>query len=201
MGMESFSMDIMMTLLLAIGLSAACGLRLFIPPLMLSAASLYFHFPLPTELDWMGTYPAFLTLLCAVAVEVGAYYIPWLDHFLDMIAAPLAVVAGTLLTGSLTGEMNPVLKWSIALIAGGGAAGTVQTLTAATRLTSLGTTLGLANPIIATAESFMAIIVSLFTIWLPVAGLVLTAVIVFVITKLSLKFLKKKPAEIAATVE
>lgn len=173
--------NMVMTLLLGIGLSAACGLRLFIPPLMLSLAGLYFHFPLPQDLTWLASYPAFLILLCAVAVEIGAYYIPWLDHLLDTIATPLAVAAGTFLTASFTGDMDPALKWGIALIAGGGAAGSVQAMTSISRLTSLATTAGIANPIVATAESFLAVIVSLFTIWLPFAGVALLGLVLFLL--------------------
>ena len=62
--------------------------------------------------------------------EVGAYYIPWLDNALDTVAAPAAVVAGTLTSASVFGQdMSPWLKWSLAAIAGGGAAGAVQVTT------------------------------------------------------------------------
>ena len=98
--------EVFPALLLGVGLSAACGLRLFIPPLMLSTAALYFNLPLPHEIAWMGTFPAFLILLFAVVLEIGAYYVPWLDHALDTLAAPAAVVAGTLLTSSFGNSLT-----------------------------------------------------------------------------------------------
>ena len=66
-----------------------------------------------------------IVLGVASVLEVGAYYIPVVDHLLDTIASPAAVVAGTVAAGALLpfgAEMHPAVKWAAALIAGGGAA-------------------------------------------------------------------------------
>ena len=49
-------------------------------------------------------------------------------------------------------DMSPVMKWSLALIAGGGAAGIVHASMALLRGGSTATTGGLGNPLISTVE-------------------------------------------------
>src|ERR687892_455267 len=67
--------------------------------------------------------------------------------------APAATVAGTVLTASSVVDLDPGLQWSLAIVAGGGIAGTIQLFTSATRLTSTATTGGLGNPAVSTAEA------------------------------------------------
>lgn len=159
-------------LVLGICLSAACGFRLFIPPLVLSVAGLFFHMPLPDQMHWLASEPAFFTLLVATLFEVGAYYVPWLDNMLDSIATPAAVVAGTLLTSGFLGELDPVWQWSVALIAGGGIAGSVQSLTNVTRLSSSLVTAGIANPIVTTMENLASVGISLIAVVLPIVSII-----------------------------
>ena len=159
-------------LCIGVGLSAASGMRLFIPPLVLSTAALYFGMPLPDSLHWLATPTAFYIFLTATVVEIGAYYIPWLDNLLDSIAAPAAVVAGTLITSPFLGDIDPFWRWTLALLAGGTAAGTVQTLTTTARLSSLAATAGLANPIVATLENLFALAITVTTVVFPVITIV-----------------------------
>lgn len=42
-----------------------------------------------------GVLPALITLGVAMILEIGAYFIPWVDTVLDAIAIPLAAIAGT----------------------------------------------------------------------------------------------------------
>lgn len=184
-------MELLASLLLGIGLSAACGMRLFIPPLVLSVAGLYFHLPLPEGITWLATFPAFYGLLTATLLEVGAYYVPWLDHLLDTLTTPVAVVAGTLITSSFAGDLPPALKWGIALIAGGGAAGSVQMLTNTSRLASLATTAGLANPVVATIENGLALVFSVITVVFPLLGVLLIAALLVAVAWLTLKLTRK----------
>jgi hypothetical protein len=153
---------------LGIGLSAACGFRVFVPLLMLNLASLSGHVALAPGFAWVGTYPALIAFSVATCLEVAAYYIPWVDHLLDTIASPAAVLAGTLVTAALLSDVSPLIKWSLALIAGGGVAGMVQGTTVLARGSSLAGTGGLANPIVATVELGGAILTSLLTLAAPV---------------------------------
>lgn len=146
----------------------------------MSAASLSGHLELSSSFDWIGTREALIGFAVAAALEIGAYLIPFLDNALDVIAAPAAGVAGTVLMASSVVEMSPYLKWTLAIVAGGGIAGTVQLFTSATRLASTATTAGLANPAVSVAETSGSAGLSVVAIAAPVVAVLLVIVLVFV---------------------
>jgi hypothetical protein len=173
-------METLVSICLGIGLSAACGFRVFVPFLFMSIASLSGHLTLGSNFEWIGTYPALITFSVATALEIAGYYIPWVDHLLDTIATPTAVVAGTIVTASMVTGMSPLLKWTLAVIAGGGAAGAVQGVTVLTRGASTAVTGGLANPLFATIELGGAVITSITAILAPIlaVGLILLLLLI-----------------------
>ena len=109
-------MEIILALCLGVTLSAASGFRLFLPPLVMSLASLYGDLELSSGFEWLGKYPAAIALGIATLVEILAYYVPVVDNLLDAIEIPTAVAIGTVLTAANLGEMNPMLQWSLAAI-------------------------------------------------------------------------------------
>jgi hypothetical protein len=182
-------METVLSICVGIGLSAACGFRVFVPLLVMSIASLSGHLTLAHGFGWIGTYPALISLSVATCVEVAGYYIPWLDHLLDTMAAPASIVAGTIVTASAVGDMSPFLKWTLAVIAGGGAAGLVQGATMMTRAASTATTGGLANPVVSTLELIGATITSILAVVAPViAVLLLITLLVVVVRKVHRKY-------------
>jgi hypothetical protein len=168
-------MATLLSVLLGIGLSAACGFRIFVPFLLVGIAARTGHVTLGPAFAWMAGAPGLIALGVATVVEIGAYYIPWLDHALDVIATPAAVIAGMVMTASVVTGLDPMLKWTLALIAGGGMAGTVQALTVGTRKVSLLTTGGLANPFVATGELFGSVLLTVLAIALPLAAFAVIA--------------------------
>lgn len=173
-------METVLSICVGIGLSAACGFRVFVPLLIMSIASLSGHLTLAHGFAWIGTYPALLSLSVATCLEIAGYYIPWLDHLLDTLATPASVVAGTIVTASSVGEMSPFLKWTLAVIAGGGAAGLVQGATVMTRAVSTTTTGGLANPLVSTLELLGATLTSVLALVAPVITVLLLITILVV---------------------
>src|SRR5436305_11037162 len=139
-------METLLSVCLGIGLSAACGFRIFVPLLVMSIAALSGHLSLAHGFEWIASYPAMIAFAVATCLEIGGYYIPWLDNLLDTLASPAAIIAGTLITASLITGVSPFLKWTLAIIAGGGAAGMVQGTTVIARGASTAGTGGLGNP-------------------------------------------------------
>src|SRR5207302_9405838 len=174
-------METVLSWLIGIGLSAACGFRVFVPLLVVSVASHTGHLHLSSGFEWMGSDAALIAFAVATVLEVAAYYIPWLDNLLDTIASPAAVIAGTLVTASLIADMSPFLKWTLAVIAGSGVAGLVQGATVVARGASTASTCGLANPILATAELGGSLITSLASLAVPVLTTVVIATILFIV--------------------
>jgi hypothetical protein len=163
--------ETLLSILVGIGLSAACGFRVFVPLLAMSIASMSGHLTLAGGFEWIGTYPALLAFAVATAAEIAGYYIPFVDHLLDLIASPAAVVAGIIVMASSVVGVSPFLRWSLAILAGGGIAGTFQAITGLTRASSTASTAGVGNPIVSTVEAAGATAFSVLSIAIPLAGL------------------------------
>jgi hypothetical protein len=134
--------------------------------------------------EWVGSWPALGALAVATFVEVGGYFIPWLDHLLDVAATPAAVVAGIVATAACTSHLDPLVEWSLAIIAGGGAAAAVQTATVVTRGASTATTGGLGNWLLSLLELALSFVCSVFAIIAPFVGIALCVVAAVVIHRL-----------------
>jgi hypothetical protein len=77
-----------------------------------------------------------------------------------------------------------MVKWSTAVIAGGGVAGLIQGVTAVLRAKSTVLTGTLGNPVIATAELGGALVVSLLALAAPLATLLVLAVFLWLAMRL-----------------
>jgi hypothetical protein len=170
-------METFISVLIGLGLSAACGFRVFVPVLLLGITSRTGHLTLAGGFEWIGSDAALIAFAIATVLEVTGYFVPWLDNLLDSLAAPAAVLAGTLTTAALVTDLSPFLKWSLAIIAGGGVAGLVKGTAMLTRSTSTLTTAGFANPLLAITELGSSLIVSLLAIFVPAAILIVLLVL------------------------
>jgi hypothetical protein len=175
------SFETLLSVCLGLGLAAACGFRIFIPLLVMSVASFSGHLEISGQFAWIASLPAVITLAVATALEIGAYYIPWLDNLLDTVASPAAVVAGVLVSASVITGMDPYLKWTLAVIAGGGIAGAVQLVTTGTRGASTLTTAGFGNPFVSTVEAGGSLATAILSVVAPILTLVLVAVFLFLV--------------------
>jgi hypothetical protein len=169
-------MEIVLSILVGIGLAAACGFRVFLPPLVMSIAALSGHLHLARGFEWIGSWPALAAFGCATLLEIVAYYVPWLDNALDAIATPSAVAAGIVVTAGCGSDMSPFLRWGLAVVAGGGTAALVQLLTVKARALSSAFTLGAANFLVSTGEALSSVVVAVISVLVPfLVGLVLIA--------------------------
>ncbi len=157
----------LVSIAIGLGLAAACGFRIFVPLLLISAAARAGHLELAQSFEWMGSTPALIAFGSATVLEIGAYYVPFLDNLLDTISTPSAVVAGIVASASQVADLDPLLGWSVAIVAGGGAAGAIQGLTTVTRSLSSMSTAGFGNPLISTAEAGASIVMTILSIVVP----------------------------------
>lgn len=185
--------DIALSIALGIGLAAATGFRVFLPMLVMSAAAYTGHLQLADSFAWLGT-PSALTLLGVAALaEILAYYIPGVDNLLDALATPAAVIAGTLVAAAVVTELPPLVKWSTAIIAGGGIAGLTQSTTALLRAKSTLFTGGLGNPVVATGELGGALVLSLLALAAPFAALTLVIVLLWLAFRWLRQIARREP--------
>jgi len=186
--------ELALSIALAVGLAAAVGFRVFLPMLVLSIAAYSGHLTLSSGLEWLGTAPAVVTLAVAALIEVLAYYIPGVDHLLDVLAAPAALIAGTVVAAAVMTDLPPLVKWTTAVIAGGGAAGLTQGITSLLRVKSAALTGGLANPVVASGELGGALIFSLLALFAPVLGVALLALFCWFAVRLVRRMFRKQAA-------
>lgn len=187
------NLEILLTVLMGIGLSAASGFRIFVPFLVVSIASVTGNLTLADSFSWIGTVPAVITFGVATILEIGGYFIPWVDNILDTIASPAAVIAGIILTASVILGMSPLIKWTLAIIAGGGVAATIQALTGTTRAASTVTTGGIANPVVSSAELGGSVTLAVLAIFIPAVAGIIVILLLFWTIKIIKKRFSSKP--------
>jgi Domain of unknown function (DUF4126) len=172
-GKAMTGLDYILPIVLGISLAAAVGLRVFVPLLVVGLASREGMLPLGETFAWASTAPALLMLSIAAVAEIAAYYLPGLDNLLDGLATPAAIIAGIAISAAVMIDLPPMLKWTLAIIAGGGAAAITQGATTALRGHSTAFTAGLGNHILATGELLGAVLVPLIAIIWPFLALVI----------------------------
>ena len=168
--MDSVSdIGVLSAVLAGISLSAASGLRVFIPILALGLAGRFELLPVSEQFLWMSSDPVLLIVGLAALMEAGSYYVPLLDNLLDLLATPAAMAGGTVILASLLPEMTTSAQWATAAVLGGGTAGIVQGSTVLARGLSTASTGGLGNPILSTGETGGSLLAVVFAVFLPVA--------------------------------
>lgn len=172
------SFDLLFSVALGIGLAAATGFRVFIPLLVAGLAARAGWVPLIESFAWLQSTPALVAFGTAAVLETLAFYIPGLDHVLDVLAGPLAVVAGILASVSVMVDVPPQIRWPIAVIAGGGIAALTKGTSAVIRAKTAAVTGGLGNPVVSTVETAGAATVSILAIVAPLLCLLGAIVVV-----------------------
>jgi hypothetical protein len=168
-----------------LALSTAAGLRVFVPLLLTGLAARLGYLTLTPSMTWIGSNAALVAFATATVLEIGAYYVPWLDNVLDAVATPAAITAGIITTAAVTPELSPLVRWTLAIVAGGGAAGLVQGGTALLRLKSSAFTAGVGNPVVATGELVGSLVLSGLALLAPLlAAAVVILVLVFLMRRL-----------------
>ena len=170
--MVNDSFDLLFSVALGIGLAAATGFRVFLPLLVAGLAA---------RAGWDAAHRIFRLApeharagrieYCSRAGDPGLLH-PGVDHLLDVLAAPLAVIAGVVASASVMVDMPAEVRWPIAVIAGGGVAALTKGAAAVVRAKSAALTGGLGNPVVSTAETAGAVTVSILALVAPLLCLV-----------------------------
>ena len=184
--------ETIISILLGIGLAASSGFRVFVPLFVLSLATHFGYIPIGDSFTWIGSFTAIICLGIATVAEILGYYIPFVDNLLDTISLPLAGIAGTVAMASTMLNLDPMLTWGLALIAGGGTAAAISTTTAATRAASSVKTAGLGSPIVSTTETAAASFLSVLAIFFPIIAFIFVVLLVFIGFKLFKRFFSSK---------
>lgn len=172
--------------LVGFSLAAACGMRIFAPLAILSAAVHFGWISPGDKLSWIGSTPALVCFSLACVIEALGMMIPWVDHALDVAGAPVAAVAGTLVmatqlasaAGVDTSAVPAWVTWALAAVVGGGVATGVHAATGTMRAGSTAVSGGLLNPFFSLAETVSSFVLSALAVVLPIVAVIIAFVIV-----------------------
>jgi hypothetical protein len=90
-------------------------------------------------------------------------------------------------------DLPPLVKWTAAIIAGGGAAGLTQSLTTILRAKSTVFTGGVGNPVVSTAELGSAILIPILGLAAPLIALALMLVLLWLAIRLFRRLRRTAP--------
>lgn len=194
------SVDTVLAVAIGLGLAASAGMRVFLPLFVLGVAGAAEVVPLAENWQWLGSTAALLGLGTAMLLEIGAYYVPWLDHALDVVATPAALLAGMIATASVLVDVPPMLKWAVVIVGGGGVAGLTQGASVLARLKSGALTGGLANPAVSTAEWIGALLLAVMAVLVPILALLLVVVLfVFIVRRTGRVLFGRRAVNVSAS--
>ena len=160
--------DVLVMILMAVSLSAAAGLRAFLPLFAISLLSLTGYIQLAQGFSWLSSTEACIVFGAAVLLEILADKVPILDNALDATGLVVKPMAAALLSTSLITGMDPLLSMVLGLIIGGTVAGTIHLGKAQLRTGSTVLTAGAGNPVLSVIEDGISILGTGFAIIAPV---------------------------------
>jgi hypothetical protein len=175
-------------LLMGVALSAACGLRAFLPLFLLGIAAHYDLVALNQSFEWLESTPAIVAFGVAVVIEILGDKFPAVDHFLDSIAVFVKPAAAAIALAGVATNWDPVFAMVVGLIAGGTAASVVHLGKAGLRLASSMATTGTGNPILSIVEDIVSFLGTLLAMFVPIAAGIVAIFAVFALAR----FIKRK---------
>lgn len=135
----------------AFGLSGAAGLNAWLPLLVVGVADRAGWIDLGSSYGWLSSTPALLVIAALFLVDLVGDKIPVVDSVLHGIGTLVAPASGAILfaaESSLSAHLPP----AVTAILGAATAGSVHIGRSVARPVITGTTAGVGNPVISTAE-------------------------------------------------
>lgn len=165
-------MNVALSVASGLALAAAAGFRAFVP-LLAAGLAIYFGYVEPTPgFAWLGEPLVLVALGVATLTEIAAYYIPGLDHVLDLIGAPVAIAAGIVAAAGVMVGLPDWLRWFTAIGVGGAVTTTGHALSAIGRAKTGAVSGGLGNPLYATGELAGSLVLATLALLLPALAVV-----------------------------
>jgi Domain of unknown function (DUF4126) len=163
-------------LLSGLGLSGAAGLNAYIPLLLVGLLQRFDWLHLAQPFDLLANPWVLLGVAVLGVLDFVGDKIPGVDHALHLFGGVVNVGAGAVLFASQhsgTGQLSPVLAGVLGLLVAGGVHATRTVL----RPISTGTTAGLGNPVVSSAEDGSSLLLSVLAVFAPVLAVVLLVVL------------------------
>ena len=177
-------MELLLGIFTAFGLSASAGLNAYIPLLVVGVIAHYFPntLNLATPFDLLANPWILILLGVLVIIEMITDKVPAVNHINDLVQTIIRPVAGAIAfaaSANVITDINPVLALACGLLV----AGSVHTVkAAAVRPAVTATTAGAGNVPVSIAEDILATITSVLAVIIPlIAGTLLIIFLVLVL--------------------
>lgn len=180
---------------MGLALATTCGLRAFLPLLVISALSALGKIELAEGFRWMASPAALVCFSTAVIAETAADKFPAVDHALDAAGVLVKPTAAAVAAASMVHGFDPMLALVLGLMTGGVAAEAVHVAKAKVRLMSSALTGTVANPILSTGEDVAALVGVVLSVVVPIVGL---AVMLTLTAWILMKWQKRRTQSMAA---
>lgn len=156
--------------LLAVGLAAASGLRIFVPLFMAALAARFqlFGIELNDGMIWMTSNTAIAALGLATVIEVVSDKVPVLDNALHAVGLIARPVAGAIVAGSMFAGLDPTAAAIAGIIVGAPTALAFGAAQGGTRAASTLSTAGAANPVLSVVDDILSVGTVLVAFLMPI---------------------------------
>ena len=171
--------SILLAVVAGVVIAAACGLRAFLPLLVLGLAARAGAIELDPAARWLAGNLALVALTVATVLEVAGDKIPIVDHALDVVGTFIRPAAAWLGASALfhgwPAPWGPLVSLSLAAVALG-----VHAAKAKLRLGTTAVTLGHGNAFVSTLEDVAVLAMTLMAVVLPLLALLLLVMLAWV---------------------
>ncbi|MFE3025258.1 DUF4126 domain-containing protein [Nocardia tengchongensis] len=155
----------------AFGLSGAAGLNAWLPLLVVGIADRAGWIDLGSSYGWLSSTPALVVIGLIFLIDLVGDKIPAVDSVLHGIGTLVAPVSGAILftaESSLSSHLSP----AVAAVLGAVTAGSVHAGRTVARPFVTGTTAGVGNPVVSTAEDGTSLALTVLALALPVVAFI-----------------------------
>lgn len=142
---------------MGLGLAATCGLRAFLPLLVINLLALTGFVELGEGYAFMAHWTATLAFATATIAEFAADKFPGFDHTMDAAGTVLRPTAAAVAASSMIAHFDPLAGVILGLIGGAAVAAGVQLAKAKVRVATTAVTGGLGNWVVSLVEDAVTV--------------------------------------------
>ncbi|MFB8002160.1 DUF4126 domain-containing protein [Nocardia sp. NPDC056000] len=164
----------------AFGLSGAAGLNAWLPLLAVGIADRFGWIDLGSSYGWLSSTPALMAIGLVFLLDLIGDKIPALDSVLHGIGTLIAPASGAILftaESSISSHMPP----AVAAVLGAITAGSVHVGRSMARPFITGTTAGVGNPVVSSAEDGTSLALTVLALAVPVVAFVVVLILLIVL--------------------
>ncbi|MEC3953898.1 DUF4126 domain-containing protein [Nocardia sp. CDC153] len=170
----------------AFGLSGAAGLNAWLPLLVVGIADRIGWIDLGGSYHWLSSIPALLVIGVVFLLDLIGDKIPALDSGLHAIGTLIAPASGAILftaESSISSHLPP----AVTAVLGAVTAGSIHVGRSVARPFVTGTTAGVGNPVVSSAEDGTSLVLTVLALALPILAFLAVLVLLVALTWLAFR--------------